>query len=135
MVDNGSADEEVAILREHRRKRHFTLVEVGENRYFSEGNNIGVDHASTDYVVFLNNDAFVHPGWIETLAATMEDDPSIAAVGPYRLLHPDGRVQEVGGVSSRHGRRRTDRGRAQCGEPITSTHLAPLTSALLPASW
>ena len=98
VVDNGSADEEVAILREHRRKRHFTLVEVGENRYFSEGNNIGVDHASTDYVVFLNNDAFVHPGWIETLAATMEDDPSIAAVGPM-FLYPDGRVQEVGGVA------------------------------------
>ncbi len=98
VVDNGSTDEEVAILREHRRKRHFTLVEVGANRFFSEGNNIGVDHVSTDYIVFLNNDAFVHPGWIETLAETMEGDPSIAAVGPM-FLYPDGRVQEVGGVA------------------------------------
>ena len=48
--------------------------------------------------MFLNNDAFVHPGWIETLAATMESDPSIAAVGPM-FLYPDGRVQEVGGVA------------------------------------
>ncbi len=98
VVDNGSDDAEVALLREHRLKRHFTLVEVGENRFFSEGNNIGADHASTDYIVFLNNDAFVHPGWVETLAATLESDPSIAAVGPM-FLYPDGRVQEVGGVA------------------------------------
>ncbi len=98
VVDNGSAEDEVAILKKHSLKRHFTLVEVGENRFFSEGNNIGVDHASTDYIVFLNNDAFVHPGWIETLSATMEGDSSIAAVGPM-FLYPDGRVQEVGGVA------------------------------------
>ena len=98
VVDNGSAEEEVSILREHRLKRGFTLVEVGENRFFSEGNNIGVDHASTEYIVFLNNDAFVHPNWIETLAATMEADSSIAAVGPM-FLYPDGRVQEVGGIA------------------------------------
>jgi GT2 family glycosyltransferase/glycosyltransferase involved in cell wall biosynthesis len=98
VVDNGSDDDEVAILRRHRRSRQFTLVEVGDNRYFSEGNNIGVDHTSTDYIVLLNNDAFVHPGWIETLAGTMEKDPSIAAVGPM-FLYPDGRVQEVGGVA------------------------------------
>ena len=98
VVDNGSTDEEVAILRKDHRSRRFTLVEVGENRFFSEGNNIGVDHTSTDYIVFLNNDAFVHPGWIETLAATMGGDPSIAAVGPM-FLYPDGRVQEVGGIA------------------------------------
>ena len=98
VVDNGSDEDEVAILRRHRPTRGFTLVEVGVNRFFSEGNNIGVDHASTEYIVFLNNDAFVHPGWIEALAETMEDDASVAAVGPM-FLYPDGRVQEVGGMA------------------------------------
>jgi GT2 family glycosyltransferase/glycosyltransferase involved in cell wall biosynthesis len=98
VVDNGSTEEELAILREEHRTRRFTLVEVGENRYFSEGNNIGVDHTSSDYIVFLNNDAFVHPGWVEAMASTMQNDPSVAAVGPM-FLYPDGRVQEVGGVA------------------------------------
>jgi len=102
VVDNGSTDDEVAILRGQSRLQRFTLVEVGDNRFFSEGNNIGVDHTSTDYIVFLNNDAFVHPGWIESLAATMEADPSVAAVGPM-FLYPDGRVQEVGGVARATG--------------------------------
>jgi len=99
VVDNGSNPEEVAILRT--RKAHqddFTLVEVGINRFFGEGNNIGVDFATSDYIVFLNNDAFVQPGWIEVLASTMRDDPTVAAVGPM-FLYPDGRVQEVGGVA------------------------------------
>ncbi len=75
----------------------FVLVEVGVNRFFGEGNNIGVDYAHGDYIVFLNNDAFVQPGWIEALCSTMRSDPLVAAVGPM-FLYPDGRVQEVGGV-------------------------------------
>jgi O-antigen biosynthesis protein len=98
VVDNGSDYEEVAILRQHNKTRDFRLVEVGENRFFSEGNNIGVDFATGDFIVFLNNDAFVEPGWIEELAATMENDPMVAAVGPM-FLYPDGTVQEVGSVA------------------------------------
>ncbi|HEY1650287.1 MAG TPA: glycosyltransferase [Acidimicrobiales bacterium] len=97
VVDNGSAPDEVALLRRPKQPADFTLVEVGENRFFGEGNNIGVDFASGEYIVFLNNDAFVQPGWIEALSSTMRDDPTVAAVGPM-FLYPDGRVQEVGGL-------------------------------------
>ncbi len=90
----------------------FVLVEVGENRFFGEGNNIGVDEALGDYIVFLNNDAFVEPGWIEALSATMESDPGVAAVGPM-FLYPDGRVQEVG--ASRAADRRRGPGRQRRG--------------------
>jgi GT2 family glycosyltransferase/glycosyltransferase involved in cell wall biosynthesis len=98
VVDNGSTPEELAILRRRHRRHDFELVEVGVNRFFGEGNNIGVDFARGEYIVFLNNDAFVEPGWIEALSSTMRDDPLVAAVGPM-FLYPDGRVQEVGGVA------------------------------------
>jgi GT2 family glycosyltransferase/glycosyltransferase involved in cell wall biosynthesis len=98
VVDNGSDYEEVAVLRRHTTTRDFRLVEVGENRFFSEGNNIGVDFARGDFIVFLNNDAFVEPGWIEELAATLQHDPTVAAVGPM-FLYPDSRVQEVGSLA------------------------------------
>jgi GT2 family glycosyltransferase/glycosyltransferase involved in cell wall biosynthesis len=98
VVDNGSTPDEVAILRARHRRNDFTLVEVGVNRFFSEGNNIGVDFAHGDYVVFLNNDAFVEPGWIEALADSMRGDPTVAAVGPM-FLYPDGRIQEVGSLA------------------------------------
>jgi len=98
VVDNGSSHEQIAILRKRHAGGGFTLVEVGVNRFFGEGNNIGVDFAGTDFIVFLNNDAFVQPGWIEAFASTMRSDPGVAAVGPM-FLYPDGRVQEVGGVA------------------------------------
>ena len=97
VVDNGSSHEELAILQQRHRKKDFDLVAVGVNRFFGEGNNIGVDFAHGDYIVFLNNDAFVQPGWIEALSSTMRSDPLVAAVGPM-FLYPDGRVQEVGGI-------------------------------------
>ena len=97
VVDNGSDPEELSILHQRRTQGDFVLVEVGLNRFFGEGNNIGVDFAHGDYIVFLNNDAFVQPGWIEALSSTMRSDPLVAAVGPM-FLYPDGRVQEVGGV-------------------------------------
>jgi GT2 family glycosyltransferase/glycosyltransferase involved in cell wall biosynthesis len=97
VVDNGSTHAELSILHQRHRQEDFVLVEVGINRFFGEGNNIGVDFAQGDYIVFLNNDAFVQPGWIEALCETMRSDPLVAAVGPM-FLYPDGRVQEVGGI-------------------------------------
>ena len=98
VVDNGSRPDQVAILRRLPSADDITLVEVGVNRFFSEGNNIGVDFAHGDYIVFLNNDAFVEPGWVEALADSMRNDPAVAAVGPM-FLYPDGRVQEVGSLA------------------------------------
>ncbi len=98
VVDNGSKPDELALLRSRHRRKDFKLVEVGENRFFSEGNNIGVDFAGGDYIVLLNNDAFVVRGWIEALAASMRADPTVAAVGPM-FLYPDGSVQEVGSLA------------------------------------
>jgi len=97
VVDNGSGAEELALLRLRHAQGDFILLEVGENRFFGEGNNIGVDAAVGEYIVFLNNDAFVQPGWIEALSTTMRD-PAVAAVGPL-FLYPDGRVQEVGALA------------------------------------
>ena len=45
VVDNGSSPDELAILRRRHRRADFNLVEVGVNRFFGEGNNIGVDFA------------------------------------------------------------------------------------------
>jgi GT2 family glycosyltransferase/glycosyltransferase involved in cell wall biosynthesis len=98
VVDNGSDPDELSILREQHARGGFALLEIGKNRFFGEGNNIGVDNARGEYVVFLNNDAFVQPGWIEALSSTMRDDADVAAVGPM-FLYPDGRVQEVGAIA------------------------------------
>jgi GT2 family glycosyltransferase/glycosyltransferase involved in cell wall biosynthesis len=49
------------------------------------------------FLVFLNNDTIVTPGWLEALLQTFRDIPEAGLAGA-KLIYPDGRLQEAGGV-------------------------------------
>ena len=93
LVDNGSADESVAQLAPLGVAAQ--LVRVGVNRFFGEGNNIGFEASRGRYVVFLNNDVTVTPGWLAPLINRLEADATMGATGPM-MIYPDGRLQEAG---------------------------------------
>src|SRR5215211_2765815 len=57
VVDNGSTAAEFFKLSEF--PGEFHLLRLPVNRFFGEGNNIGVEASRGRYIVFLNNDAFV----------------------------------------------------------------------------
>jgi GT2 family glycosyltransferase len=94
VIDNASTDETAALL------AHFAgLVRVisnAENRGFVDACNQGAAAARGEYLVFLNNDTVVLPGWLAALRETAEGDRTVGAVGSM-LLYEDGRVQEAGG--------------------------------------
>jgi len=73
------------------------LVEAQTNRGFGGGCNLGVSVARGEYVVFLNDDCVVAPGWLDWLVATADANPQAGAVGSM-VLFPDGRIQEAGSV-------------------------------------
>ena len=93
VVDNASTDETRRVL------AHFgqlvRVVSNEENRGFVEACNRGAAAARGRYLVFLNNDTEVLPGWLRHLVETVERDETIGAVGSM-FLYPDGRVQEAG---------------------------------------
>ena len=93
VVDNGSESKNIELLCAV--VGPFRLVRLEVNRFFGEGNNIGVEAARGTYVVFLHNDTFVTEGWLRPLVRRLEGEPLLGGVGP-RLLYPDGRVQEAG---------------------------------------
>ncbi len=59
--------------------------------------NHGAAYARGDFLLFLNNDALVHAGWLPPLLETATSSPKIGAVGP-QFLNPDGSVQEAGAL-------------------------------------
>jgi GT2 family glycosyltransferase len=59
--------------------------------------NQGTQVASGQYLVLMHNDSEPQEGWLEALAELVERDPSVGAVGA-KLLQPDGRLQEAGGI-------------------------------------
>ena len=73
------------------------LIESQVNLGFGGACNLGVSAARGEFVVLLNDDAVVAPGWLEWLVATADLNPGAAAVGSL-ILFPDGRIQEAGSV-------------------------------------
>ena len=93
VVDNASTDGTKDLLAG--RYPHVQVVRNDTNLGFAGGVCEGLKHVTTPYVVLLNNDATVRPGWLTELLTPLED-PSVAAV-TSKLLFPDGRLQSAGG--------------------------------------
>jgi GT2 family glycosyltransferase len=94
VADDGSGDETCNI------SLHTTNVKtiVNEtNLGFLRNCNNAARYAVGRYLVLLNNDTNVQPGWLSPLVELMEKDASIGLAGS-KLLYPDGRLQEAGGI-------------------------------------
>ena len=68
-----------------------------ENLGFIGACNAGAAAANGEFVVFLNNDTAVQAGWLDALIATFDAHPDAGLVGA-KLVYPDGRLQESGGI-------------------------------------
>lgn len=83
LVNNASQDGSGPYLRGLARAANVRLIENDTNRFFAGGNNQGARLARGRYVLLLNADVIVGPGWLERLLACAERDDSIGVVGPY----------------------------------------------------
>ncbi len=78
VVDNDSLDGSADFLRE---QKDVLSLWNPENRGFSRACNQGAAQASGEFLVFLNPDTQVGPGWLEGMSAYFADK-AVGAVGP-----------------------------------------------------
>jgi len=87
VVDNASPNEDPAII-----KKNFpeiTLIRSNTNLGFAGGNNLGIRQAKGEYILLLNNDTEVDPGFLEPLVGKLESDHGIGAVSPQIRFYND----------------------------------------------
>ncbi len=78
------------------------VVRNERNLGFVGSCNRGASIAKGRYLVFLNSDTQVQPGWLDALVATFAGVEDAGIVGS-RLIYPDGRQQEAGAILFRDG--------------------------------
>jgi GT2 family glycosyltransferase len=92
VIDNGSSEPES--LEYLDRVTHPVIQYPGEFN-FSRINNFAAEHASGEYLLFLNNDTeVISPEWLEAMLEHAQRE-EVGAVGA-RLVYPDGSVQHAG---------------------------------------
>lgn len=94
LADDGSTDttvqaEELLI--------GIDILRDGKNRGFLRNCNWAAGRARARYLYFLNNDTELQPGAIQALVSVLDRDPAAGMVGS-KLIFPDGRIQEAGGI-------------------------------------
>ena len=105
-VDNGSSAENLATLRKAEVGMRF--LEFPGNKGFGEANNLAASEARGEFLLFLNNDAFLKPEAIRKMLQAFQNTSDCGAVGAV-LRYPDGKIQEAGcglhedGTALRHG--------------------------------
>jgi GT2 family glycosyltransferase/glycosyltransferase involved in cell wall biosynthesis len=94
VMDDCSADSSKMLLGEIEGIRYFRNE---RNLGFNRNCNRGADLARGRYIVFLNNDTKVLPGWLEALRDTFKENEKVGISGS-KLIYDDGRLQEAGGI-------------------------------------
>ena len=101
VVDNGSERNDAEVLK--KRFGDFVLVIENDRNYgFAEGCNIGMRYAlettTLEYILLLNNDTTVDPGFLSEMIEVAQSDTSIGITGPVVYDYYDtAEVRTAGG--------------------------------------
>jgi GT2 family glycosyltransferase len=95
ILDNASPNDNPAIIRQSFPEVIF--IQSTENLGFAGGNNMAIRRATGKYILLLNNDTEVHPGFLEPLVAKLESDKLIGAISPkIKFFHTPDTIQFSG---------------------------------------
>src|SRR5690606_1430171 len=83
VVDNGSLENQEMIFQTA--YAGLMYIRSEQNLGFAGGNNLGIRHATGDYLLFLNNDTEVTAGFIGQMQMEMERHPQIGLLSPLIL--------------------------------------------------
>ena len=98
LVDNASTDKSLDFVNSvFAKNKYLRIIRNRKNLGFGPANNVGLEQAKGDYVVFLNNDTSVEPDWLTILVDVMESDGTIGLASSL-FLNMDGKTVQTAGI-------------------------------------
>lgn len=108
LVDNGSTDGSVEFVKE--KFAYIKIIRLERNKGFCEGNNIGFQQATGEFIALLNNDTRADKHWLQELLSAIYDKPEIgicaSCIVNYfnpEILDTAGDGYDISGVGFRIG--------------------------------
>ena len=99
LIDNGSPDWDIDTIEKMLNPVPFVSIRNSKNLGFVKAINQGLQYSTAPYIVMLNNDTIVAPGWLDAMRQPFLEDPTVGLVGPltddggwqgrYHRDHPD----------------------------------------------
>jgi GT2 family glycosyltransferase len=91
-VDGNSPPKVQRYLQQKAEEKQFRLIRTEYYLHPNQARNMGLAEVTTKYLVFVDNDVIVSPGWLEALV-TCAEETGAAVVGP--LMCQDEPVHEI----------------------------------------
>lgn len=123
-VDNASSDDSVAIVRGGARATHIIN---DANRGFSAAVNQAVRIANGEFVLLLNPDAYLEPGYISSLVTALDGEGLGMATG--KLLQADSGLIDSKGIRMTRSGRHLDIDQGKPDKPDTQTEVFGVSGA------
>ena len=95
VVDNGSQDKSIEIIRNH--FPEVDILEFPKNEGFAYAVNAGIEIAKGEYIALLNNDAKADQDWLKHLVHALEDDSRVGFAASQVLCHANPKLIDSAG--------------------------------------
>lgn len=108
IVDNGSTDDSLAVIREFDYHALVRPIVAGQNLGVAGGRNLGVTYAFGKIYAFLDADGMAQQRWLSAAVALLNQRPEAGAIAPLVLLADGQTINGAGSFLDRsgHGRDR-----------------------------
>lgn len=100
VVDNGSSEDEIVLLRDLCENKKIHLIETHKNLGYAGGNNVGIQYAIAqkfDYICILNNDTIVVKDFLTPCMETLSLHHEVGFLGPAIIDYKTNTIQSTGG--------------------------------------
>lgn len=97
VIDNASPSDRPELITE--KYPDVNLIKSEKNLGFAGGNNLGINEAKGEYLLFINNDVEVERDFFEPLVQELDDDESVGIVSPKIYFYEKKRTIQYAGCT------------------------------------